>query len=397
MGKIYSAAQLTIVAAAGTDADAGLPGVSYGFINPEICSVTKTLCLVSPRVPVTQTVSGSAWYSRAWTLQEGYLSKRRLFFVEHDAEMVCDDDLQDASSSLGNIAAEHNASLPSTMNSWSRANHMMRQFTGRSLTYDKDALNAIVGALETLEGVDNTMGVILQRSNASKASSIEMALSWHHHIPCARRKEFPSWSPVGWRGHVDYLGHHTIISSGCTIEVWYNGQYRLLRETLGKLSEQNRTQEPEQARFLRLTTTVVMLDLERINETSHVPAGLYIRVPYSHDLDLLVQPFWDVESIYQMQRGGLQLPCAVLVRPRSLMQMSWRCERETQILIMLPLGTHYERIGCFNLNWSHRNIYARDKQGHIFPLEVSYGNPLLEYGDGMFWMETGEQRTFLLG
>jgi hypothetical protein len=140
-----------------------------------------------------------------------------------------------------------------------------------------------------------------------------------------------------------------------------------------------------------------MLDLERINEMPHVPAGLYVRVPYSHDLDLLVQPFWDVESIHQTRGGELQLPCAVLVRPRSLMQMSWRCERETQILIMLSLGTHYERIGCFNLNWSHRNIYARDKRGQIFPLEVSYSNPLLEYGDGMFWMETGEERTFLLG
>ncbi|CAN9148125.1 unnamed protein product [Alternaria alternata] len=397
MGAIYSAAQFTIVAAAGTDADAGLPGVSCAFTNPKICSVTKDLCLVAEPTSVTQSVSASAWYSRAWTLQEGYLSKRRLFFVEYGAEFICDQDLQDKDFRVGHIAKELAASLPSTMTSWDRANHMMRQFTGRSLTYDTDALNAIVGALETLEGVDNSTGVIIQPSNASKTSSIQTALSWHHRIPCSRRKGFPSWSPIGWKGHVDYLDHHTIISSGCRLEVWYDGQYRSLSETIGRLSGQHRAHEPEQARFLRLKTTVVMLDFEDLDESPSIPPGLYVKIPYSPDLTLLVQPLWDVESVHQTPGGGLQLPCAVLVRRRTLMQMTWRCESETQIVIMQPLGTHYERVGCFDLNWSHRNILARDKQGWTFPLDFSYGNPLLEYGDGTFWMKTGEERTFLLG
>jgi hypothetical protein len=198
MGAIYSSAQITLIAAAGRDATYGLPGISKTFRYPEVCPVTESLCLVSAPRSVTHSVCASTWLSRAWTLQEGYLSKRRLFFVEHGIDYICDEDLQDEDLRGGLIASELAASLPSKMNAWDRANHMMRQFAGRSLTYEEDALNAIIGALGTLEGVDHTEGVTIQRSNSSETSSTYMALNWCHDLPCSRRKGFPSWSPLGW-------------------------------------------------------------------------------------------------------------------------------------------------------------------------------------------------------
>ena len=394
MGAIYSSAQVTLIAAAGTDANFGLPGISREFSYPESCSVTKNLCLVNASQSVTRSVSASTWYSRAWTLQEGYLSKRRLFFVEHGIDYICDEDLQDEDLRGGLIASELAASLPSKMNAWDRANHMMRQFAGRSLTYEEDALNAIIGALGTLEGVDHTEGVTIQRSNSSETSSTYMALNWCHDLPCSRREGFPSWSPLGWRGEIDYLDYQTTISSGCSLEVWHDGGFRHVSTAFGKLSEGHRAHRPTQERYLRLNTTVVMLDFVYLDHEPGIPSGFYVRVPYTSNLDLFVLPFWDADD---MRQGSIQLPCAVTVRRRTLMQKTWRCEQESQILIMRQHSTHYERVGCFNLHWSHRHIYAREKQGRIFPLDFTYGNPLLEYGDGTYWKKNGEERTFLLG
>jgi hypothetical protein len=394
MGAIYSSAQITIIAAAGTDAMFGLPGFGREFSYLESCPVTRDLCLVNVTNSVTRSVSASTWYSRAWTLQEGYLSRRRLFFVEHGITYICDEELQNEDLRGASIATEIAASLPSKMNPWDRANHMMRQFAGRSLTYEGDALNAIIGALGTLEGVDHKEGVTIQRSNSSRSSSIYMALNWCHGLPCSRRKGFPSWSPLGWRGQIDNLDYQTSISSDCSLEVWHEGAFKHVSDAFGELSEDHRAHRPAEERYLRLTTTVVMLDFEYLEHEPSIPTGLYVKFPYDSEIDLFILPFWDAED---MQGGNIKLPCAVVVRRRTLIQKNWRCEQESQILIMRQHSTYYERVGCFNLHWSHRHIYAREKQGRIFPLDLTYGNPLLEYGDGTFWKKHGEERIFLLG
>ena len=394
MGAIYSSAQITLIAAAGRDATYGLPGISKTFRYPEVCPVTESLCLVSAPRSVTHSVCASTWLSRAWTLQEGYLSKRRFFFVDHGIEYICDEFLQDGNQEGVSIASELSVSLPSKMDPWNRANHIMRQFSGRNLTYEEDALNAIIGALGTLEGVDHTEGVIIQRSNSSETSSIYMALNWCHDLPCSRRKGFPSWSPLGWRGQIDYLDYQTTITSGCSLEVWHDGGFRHLSDAFGKLSEGHRAHKPTQERYLRLNTTVVMLAFEYLDHEPSITSGFYVRVPYASNLDLFVLPFWDADN---MPRSSCTLPCAVAVRRRTLTQKTWRCEQESQILIMRQYSTHHERVGCFNLHWSHRSIYAREKQGRIFPLDFTYGNLLLKYGDGTYWKKNGKERTFLLG
>ena len=59
----------------------------------------------------------------------------------------------------------------------------MREYTRRQLTYDSDALNAILGALGTLERTDHIWGVSLARGEdirSYKVPEVGMALDWEH-------------------------------------------------------------------------------------------------------------------------------------------------------------------------------------------------------------------------
>src|SRR5690242_1462165 len=90
MSSIYREAQLTIIAAAGSDPTHGLPGVES---NLRDCRVghhenIDSICLSALRLPsftshkYVKDVLGSTWASRAWTYQEGMFSRRRLIFTE---------------------------------------------------------------------------------------------------------------------------------------------------------------------------------------------------------------------------------------------------------------------------------------------------------------------------
>ncbi|KAF9636489.1 hypothetical protein BFW01_g7385 [Lasiodiplodia theobromae] len=86
MDSIYQDAAFTIIAAAGDDADYGLPGVSTRpRTSRTSCRVGNFLVLSSGlhngteteyRPNQTDVLSQSKWNSRAWTYQEGLLSRR---------------------------------------------------------------------------------------------------------------------------------------------------------------------------------------------------------------------------------------------------------------------------------------------------------------------------------
>ncbi|KAA8627766.1 HET domain containing protein [Pyrenophora tritici-repentis] len=94
MSDIYGAAQLTIIAAAGEDPSYGLPGVGirptpqiYHFENiNQIYLVTQPE--IGPSAPSIE-ASTSRWHSRAWTFQECFSSRRRLFFTDTAVFFIC--------------------------------------------------------------------------------------------------------------------------------------------------------------------------------------------------------------------------------------------------------------------------------------------------------------------
>lgn len=109
VAEIYRSAFLTIIAASGEDAEAGLAGLRPGtrsfqqreivVISPDQDQPGLSLLSVCKRVPkefgeffdmLDEDADNSTWNTRGWTLQERALSRRNLIFTEEQVLWVCD-------------------------------------------------------------------------------------------------------------------------------------------------------------------------------------------------------------------------------------------------------------------------------------------------------------------
>lgn len=246
MGQIYASAHLTIIAAAGLDPTYGLPGVSQP--RQETSARAEQIGPVSLVELCTPTANGllnSTWATRAWTFQEGILSKRRLIFTETATLYICHTDylhdLNPGYSSgfnyelLALTEFFYCSRLPKQVQSsagssrFKEALTYIKAYSRRNLGFHEDALKAIVGILNYISndkrfptyhfwGVplspllkgDNRLENIVKKSEGGawkytpNEDVFEFALNWIHKDPCQRRNGFPSWSPLGWNGSVDY-------------------------------------------------------------------------------------------------------------------------------------------------------------------------------------------------
>jgi hypothetical protein len=90
MDVIYRRAILTLVAAAGSDANAGLPGISPGLSRKEVpATFIYGFDLVAIPEDGEFEVNKSKWNSRAWTFQERILSTRILRFTSESVTFEC--------------------------------------------------------------------------------------------------------------------------------------------------------------------------------------------------------------------------------------------------------------------------------------------------------------------
>ena len=83
MDSIYKSAELLVVAAAGSDANAGLPGI--GSTSRHISQRNETITgaqFITAQPSIQQVLQMSVWKSRGWTFQEAVLSRRALVFTE---------------------------------------------------------------------------------------------------------------------------------------------------------------------------------------------------------------------------------------------------------------------------------------------------------------------------
>lgn len=222
MDRIYEGAVLTICALSGEHKHLGLPGMSSPLqVAPQPYLDLGSKRILATRLPGPRRyANGSPWNERAWTLQEASLSRRLLCFTDKSLFWVCQEEtFYDAIECL-DLGLEGRASIPPPKDftefpfrldefdgrfDMCAFRSILIAYTRRHLTHDSDALAALSGLLSRiskLAGEEFCFGHPKQdfiRSLLWKNESIR------------RRKEFPSWTWLGWKGII-------------TLPMWQMGQ-----------------------------------------------------------------------------------------------------------------------------------------------------------------------------
>ncbi|KAJ5728598.1 uncharacterized protein N7483_003106 [Penicillium malachiteum] len=206
MNKIYGASAFTIIAS-GKDATSGLPGVNKSSrqMNPLIGSVdniTLFHALPDPATEWRHPLDTSTWNTRGWTYQELYFSQRQFIFAADRIYYNCRK-LMKMETSPGNVLPPIKHSSQSLRDSESDPFNQyvtqIREYSGRSLTYPDDILNAFSGVMSDMSerhGIKPYHGIPLSPGGRG--------LEWMSERRLQRRSTFPSWSWAGWIGPVYY-------------------------------------------------------------------------------------------------------------------------------------------------------------------------------------------------
>lgn len=178
MDSIYNRAEITLIAAAGSDENFGLPGVDAVARNPQSTAIVGNIELICTMRHPFLSIRHSKWYTRGWTLQEAVLSRRRLVFTEHQLYFECNamNCCESLSADLNALHTKrkdksllmmHNGVLSGTggvrdgfsptdgynlsmENSLARYYHLIENYTARDLTFDGDSFNAFAGIARSI-------------------------------------------------------------------------------------------------------------------------------------------------------------------------------------------------------------------------------------------------------
>ncbi|KAK0726134.1 heterokaryon incompatibility protein-domain-containing protein [Lasiosphaeris hirsuta] len=210
MDRIYEHAWLTIVAAHGHDANAGLPGVQEGDRHEMECRPHGT---VEPGVVLGASPSlklrlmGSLYQTRAWTLQEHELSRRRLYFFK-DEVIFCCRGAECHESWPDDPTRWGSKEIPSSLLSDTQTIHMgnsqcgyddlLRGYTKRQMTNESDVLNALAGIIERF-----TQCYRFPMLAGLPVGTFDWFLLFQGER-LRRRRGFPSFSWAGWRGKLNF-------------------------------------------------------------------------------------------------------------------------------------------------------------------------------------------------
>ena len=157
MGAIYSNACMTIIAVAGSDPSYGLPGVGFDRPLPfDEVTVGPVHLRAKPDWHSRTAIEGSKWASRAWTLQEVFFSRFRVFFTERElifssnAHIICEFTPIENQLHHSIFGPERMADVTSKCH----LEDLIEMYSRRDLGRQEDAFNAIAGILNELTKPD---------------------------------------------------------------------------------------------------------------------------------------------------------------------------------------------------------------------------------------------------
>ncbi|KAF9484848.1 hypothetical protein BDN70DRAFT_58032 [Pholiota conissans] len=211
MDLVYQRAVLTIIAAHGRSADAGLPG-----LHPGTRTVEQKIIEVLPGIKMTHTgvvydaMSGSYYNRRGWTLQELLLSHRALVFTEHRIYFRCRANCWSEDTIYDNFPTAINDNLHSgtgisvldddETKPLQACYSQLFRYTSRELTKESDRIHGFTGILRFLSARAKS-GVLEGLFTSSFDISLLFWTDWRTETDTTERQEgFPSWSWAGWSG-----------------------------------------------------------------------------------------------------------------------------------------------------------------------------------------------------
>lgn len=233
MSAIFRRAKLTIIAACGEHADAGLPGVSAIRSKEQglFCHRPSQSGLVLSLPTLSQALEDTHWKSRAWRFQEQMLSRRCLYFTERETFFTCTHEYREACQIHGSpqtacpvpyvalsegdratsmlarrqrLAAGHKLDYPDYAS-------IVEEFTTKGLSLATDRLPAFLGFMPSFVRAEHCVTGIPARFIAEALTwyFVEIHTTASKRIPkdSARNRTFaslPSWSWAFWEGPVGF-------------------------------------------------------------------------------------------------------------------------------------------------------------------------------------------------
>ncbi|KAF2464175.1 HET-domain-containing protein [Lindgomyces ingoldianus] len=207
MDRIYTQSLLTIVAGTAENSNSPLPGVTEKRTWRQWGSQISPNLALSLHFDFKDFLDCSTYNQRAWTFQEYQLANRLLVFasngqVYHSCkEAVYSEDVVPGKTLESDAAMQDGAELiklrPDNCSLWSTYRRGVQTFSSRSMTHERDILNAFRGILRmicpgrTLEGLP--------------VSIFDMALLWQPRERLTRRVGFSTWSWAGWLGKIHWF------------------------------------------------------------------------------------------------------------------------------------------------------------------------------------------------
>ncbi|KAL8396688.1 hypothetical protein RB594_003668 [Gaeumannomyces avenae] len=219
MDAVYAEAWVTIMATAGADADAGLPGVM-----PEVPRQSQQMrvavgegLVVANMLHVDDTINMTKWNTRGWTYQERLLSTRTLSFTESQLYYRChlrcgwweevhmeeDKDEEEERAVIDQYDDRYQMAFKES-DIFEIYATSVAEYTRRTLTNEADKIRGFQGVLNQLQ-----VQMRCWFFQGIPTSAFVDGLLWQMCLgdvkPGPRRiTKFPSWSWAGWRGPVAY-------------------------------------------------------------------------------------------------------------------------------------------------------------------------------------------------
>jgi|SRR5690242_811556 len=365
MGAIYATAEMTLIAAAGDDPAYGLPAISRNIFGDG-----SSLYL-----------NRAKWFSRGWTMQEGILSRRRLVFCDNGLRFFCDQSGPSFSMMLCNrhrltdVFPREDYTLSGRHQLLAQSEEILSEYVGRQLTFDKDALNAIVGMFNMFHGRDDSWnhiwGVPYAAVEDVQNPSVYIAIDWPG-TTGKRRFGYPSWSPLGWKWRWKlYLSITSVLISADDFQVglWNGHRYEDINTLVS--DRVNVHTGSDESKCMRLTAYSFEMDDKVWSTYGGQPP------PWTHgtpqplvDVAFQAKSAWEL-TLYSFEQATLQLtddifvsievrydaepPCPSMKESLLAVFISRTCGRG---FVLQRHGDRYERAGDFYVEEMWRDGYS---------------------------------------